>query len=209
MFFDAATSSCKREEVQVHMAMDRRVLRVYQTEVKQQCVFALIAWQEMQMRLNNPEQGLTGIDSDRFWTAMQTFLGACAILSKLCWPSDTKGKGESPKEKFRNERGQELRQSLGLTDSSPLENKEVRNSFEHIDERLDVWARRSPKRMLMSRCTGDPGSFVIEPPMAPTDWVGYLDCSTMEVTFQGTAVPLKPMLLAVNELYDVVARLVP
>jgi hypothetical protein len=192
------------------MAMDRRLLRVYQTEVKRQCVFALIAWQEMQMRLNNPEQGLAGIESDRFWTAMQTFLGACAVLSKLCWPSDTKWKGESPEDvTFRIERGKELRQSLSVADSSPLKNKEVRNCFEHIDERLDVWARHSPNRMLMSRCSGEPGSWVIESATAPTDWVGYLDRSTMEVTFQGMPVPLQPMVLAVIEMYNVVARLVP
>lgn len=192
------------------MAMDPSVPRVYQMEVQRQCVYALIAWQEVEVRLNTPLQGFNGNGTDRFWTAMQTFLGACATISKLCWPSCTKWKGESPEDvRFRIERGQELRQSLGLTESSPLKDKEVRNSFEHIDERLDVWARHSPKRMLMSRCIGEPGGFVIEPPMAPTDWVGYLDRSTMEVTFQGQPVPLKPMILAVNELYNAVAPLVP
>jgi len=187
-----------------------KMLRVYQMEVKQQCVYALIAVQEMQARLNNREQGFDVDGTYRFWSAMQVFVGACATISKLCWPSETKKRRETPDEtQFRIKRGLELRQSLGLTDSSPLQNKELRNSFEHIDERLDVWARHSPKRMLLSRCTGDPGSFVIEPPMAPTDWVGYLDLSTMEVTFQGTPVPLKPMFLAVKELYNVVARLVP
>lgn len=187
-----------------------KVLRIYQMEVKQQCVYALIALQEMQDRLANPEQGFHEDGTYRFWSAMQTFLGACATISKLCWPSEARKKGESLDEvQFRTKRGQELRQSLGLTDSSPLKDKELRNSFEHIDERLDQWANHSPHRMLMSRCIGEPGAFVIDPPMAPTDWVGYLDRSTMEVTFQGPSVPLNPMALAVRQLYDGVTRIVP
>lgn len=72
----------------------------------------------------------------RFWYSAQAFLLAVAKISRTLWPAESEPKaGRS----LPPSRGIELRKHLGLPARSPLTDRAVRNQFEHVDERLDLW----------------------------------------------------------------------
>lgn len=60
--------------------------------------------------------------------SLVTFAGG---LARYFWPA----------RKAHEARGAYLRTTLGLDDSSPLANKDLRNAMEHFDERLDKYLR--------------------------------------------------------------------
>jgi hypothetical protein len=60
------------------------------------------------------------------WCALQTILVSAANLSKLFWGSSGKRAAER----------KPLRDSFGITDRSPLKDPDMRNDFEHFDERI-------------------------------------------------------------------------
>lgn len=109
--------------------MDRYVLRVFHLEVERQCRFGLLA-------AHNLRKAVDRLDDDRAWYSIQALLIASANVSKLLWPSGRHNKGRPP----IPERGEELRATLPVSDPSPLEPRNLRNHFEHFDERLESWA---------------------------------------------------------------------
>ncbi|MUJ26353.1 hypothetical protein [Aliivibrio fischeri] len=56
-----------------------------------------------------------------------------ASVSRYLWPS------KSGVNNVHKKRGLKLRESLLITDQSPLKNRKLRNQMEHFDERLDVY----------------------------------------------------------------------
>ncbi len=188
------------------MATDNWVTRVFVSEVETQCRLALIARADAEAAIQQLLRGEydASFDSLRIWYSIQTFLSACANVSKLLWPKLTPSKGETAEHvRRRRERGEQLRLTLGIVDDSPfseLKDKRLRNYFEHFDERLDDWAVTSPNHNLMTRCSGTPGSFMIAG-MGPSDTMGYLDLTTYDVTFQDLAISLPKMYAAIEDLY--------
>ena len=61
---------------------------------------------------------------------LQHVLYAAANISKACWGS--KGKMATQR--------QPLRDCIGIQDASPLRDVDMRNNFDHFDERIDRWA---------------------------------------------------------------------
>jgi hypothetical protein len=111
--------------------METMLLRLYQHQVLLQCEFALIAFKEINAGLAQP-----GTDSiHRTFYGIQNLLIAAANISKALW--GTNGK--------RSLERKELRDSIGVTNASPLHKVNMRNNFEHFDERLDRWWKDSPR----------------------------------------------------------------
>jgi hypothetical protein len=106
--------------------MELELLRVFQRQVQLQCQFMLKAAHEANAGLDQRDTGL-------IFYALQNLLNAAANVSKALW-----GQGG----KFTAER-KDLRDSIGVTDASPLRSVTMRNNFEHFDERLDKWWRDS------------------------------------------------------------------
>ena len=98
--------------------MKDRDLTLYLSEIEEQCRFATIAWKEIET--NNP---------DTQWYSIQALLVAVANVSRLLWP-DKRGSAE---------RGRELRKRLLIGDNHPFKSRDMRNAFEHSDQRLDSW----------------------------------------------------------------------
>jgi hypothetical protein len=113
--------------------MDVMLLRLFQQHVREQCEAVLIAYGEM-----DP-------NSPRFWYAVQVLVSAAANLSKAFW-----GQGG----KLSKQR-EVLRLSVGVADFSPLLLTDMRNNFEHIDDRLDTWFYTSPRHNHADRIIGD------------------------------------------------------
>jgi hypothetical protein len=80
------------------------------------------------------------------WVAFEDFLNFTGKISRTLWPVEQKGpKGTAEGLIWRKGRGPFLREILEVSDSSPLEAREVRNGSEHFDERLDEWIVHLPR----------------------------------------------------------------
>jgi len=102
--------------------MDTKLLRVFKGQILLQCQFVLYAADDINAAL---KQG----DTQRMFYSIQNLLDAAANISKGLW-----GAGGSVAE----QRGP-VRDSIGITDASPLRLPTMRNNFEHFDERIDRW----------------------------------------------------------------------
>jgi hypothetical protein len=111
--------------------MDPRLIRTFQKQILIQCEFVLYAAGAINATLNGHHP------PDRFhntlFFAIQNLLNAAANISKAFW---TQG-GRRATDR------QPLRDSIGISDTSPLRQVTMRNHFEHYDERLDEWWRDS------------------------------------------------------------------
>lgn len=159
------------------------LLRIFQTETRQQCRYALTAFEELQA-------ACTAADEQRTWYAMQAFLVAAGNISKLLWP---------PKPPTFPAVRQQLRDSLRVQDNSPLANRDLRNDFEHFDERLEAWAvsAEDPDRhFYIDRVVGPGLSHALVGPRA----FRLLDRGTWVVSFRGREYPLLPVVSAIRDL---------
>jgi hypothetical protein len=118
--------------------MDTMLLRIFQRHVLEQCEAVLISRSEMDPR------------SPRLWYAAGNLVVATANLSKAFWGQ----RGDLATQR------EPLRASLGVSDSSPLRATTMRNHFEHIDERVDLWWEKSPDRNYVDANIGDPNQLI-------------------------------------------------
>jgi len=113
---------------------------VYIKELANQAEAAQIAAEDLNAAL---ALALAGIP--RAFAAIQGLLAAGAMISKLLWPKPSSlnedGSQLSPEDANRRaatlERGRRLRRELKIKGIPILENRKVRNAFEHFDDRLD------------------------------------------------------------------------
>ena len=77
---------------------------------------------------------LAAADRDTILDHLQNVVSCGAALSRYFWPARTHA--------IHAKRARRLRSSLGVADSSPLKNRELRNLIEHFDERLDHYLRK-------------------------------------------------------------------
>jgi hypothetical protein len=74
-------------------------------------------------------------DVEGVFSAAQAIVAAAGMMSKMLWSPS--------KEPTAVARGAHLRAELGVTDASILKTRNVRNSLEHLDERLDEYLATS------------------------------------------------------------------
>ena len=126
------------------------VLRVFQAEVELQCKTILHSWHQLQAAL------ITS-NNDEAWKELQVILVSAANLSKMFWGSGGR----------REEQRARLRDSLQVVDTSPLRDPNLRNDFEHFDERLEDWYSASERHNIITRAIGPYG---MPSTPSPEDW---------------------------------------
>lgn len=72
-------------------------------------------------------------------SAVQEALGHAGALSRFFWPSGLRAGAAQPLKRLRAARATKLRAAFNLTDESPLRDRNLRDSLEHFDERLDSY----------------------------------------------------------------------
>jgi hypothetical protein len=82
------------------------------------------------------KKGLDDSDATEVWEAVYSILSHSANLSKIFWPVKVKA---APRNTELQERAKLMRGLFEVTDESPLANRDVRNGFEHLDERIHDW----------------------------------------------------------------------
>jgi hypothetical protein len=121
--------------------MNDKELTLYLSEIEEQCRFATIAWKEIET--GNP---------DTQWYSIQALLVAVANVSRLLWP-DKRGNAE---------RGRELRKRLSIGDNHPFKSTDMRNAFEHSDQRLDSWVASAERGFHVGSMYIEPGSGALD-----------------------------------------------
>ncbi|MFL6091087.1 MAG: hypothetical protein ACJ71Z_13215 [Aeromicrobium sp.] len=166
--------------------MDLMLMRLHQKQIAHQC-------RASQVALDIAQQGLSSNDQHVFWAGVESFLNAAANISKSLW-----GAGG----RLEHER-QPLRESLNVTDDSPLASTDLRNHLEHFDERLDRWYATSSSHGYADFIIG-PKQFTISG-MDEADMFRQFDPSTGEIIFWGEFHPLFPIRDAIGVLAQVAA----
>ncbi|MDQ3889893.1 MAG: hypothetical protein M3312_04990 [Actinomycetota bacterium] len=162
--------------------MNTVVLRIFQHEVALQCKFIVSAAHDLNAAM------VIG-STDEVWKHLQIILVASANLSKMFWGS--RGKREAARKR--------LRDSLAVPDDSPLRDANLRNDFEHFDERLESWYQASEHRNYVGRGIGPPSGVA---GAVETDRFQNFDHTTGVVTFWGHSV-------SVNEVVEEANRILP
>lgn len=95
------------------------------------------------------------INPEHLISIIQEAVGHAAALSRFFWPSP-KGKKEQPNvQKLKEARGKKLRASFELDNNSVLFNRELRNAWEHFDERLDLFLLENESGIFFPSCIVD------------------------------------------------------
>lgn len=97
-------------------------IKAYLFQVREQCSHVLISRWLMQ----DPLGGMT-------WFGISGLLTAAGNISKCLWGQSGSREAERAP----------LRERIGVDQSSPLRLTDMRNHFEHIDQRIEGWLKRS------------------------------------------------------------------
>jgi lysyl-tRNA synthetase class 1 len=166
------------------VSMDTFLLRNFQQQVALQCKFVLASAEDL-------KKGVAESNSEQIFYALQNLLNASANISKALWGA---------RGKMANER-RLLRDSIGIGDDSPLREVNMRNNFEHFDERLDRWWAQSTRHNFIDMSIGSPNAFG---GAADLDRFRIFDPATTNMTFWGEEFNIQSI---VNEVKRIVPRL--
>ena len=164
--------------------MEVGLLREFQRQVELQCEFMMLAEKEI-------DEAISSKQTVRACYGMQNLLNAAANISKALWGSE----GSLAAER------KALRDSIGVSDASPLNDVNMRTNFERIDERLDRWWGESTRHNHIDRNIG------------PTDFLkGFdkidifrsFDPVTGEIVFWGESFNLKTLMAEVVQILPAV-----
>jgi len=166
--------------------MDAILLRQFKVQLQLQCQFALLAAKDL-------NQALPLGDCTKIFFALQNVLTSTGNISKALWGSDRKKAQER----------KPLREALGITDDSPLKPRTMRNHYEHFDERLDEWNKKSQ--------THNSLDLGVLPRSAvrgfdQIDWFRNYDAGTKTLTFWGEDFDIQALIDEVNRLLPKIAE---
>jgi hypothetical protein len=160
--------------------IDEFLLRHFEREVERQCQFAMIALQDM-------EEASANSDGKLFWYSVQGFMTAVWKVSRMLWP-------ESP---LLPGRGAALRDSLGVSDGSPLKDRSFIEHFEAYDARLEEWRHTSKEHRFFDSYT-EPLDVLAETHLGDR-FRGY-DLENEAFLFGGERYYIKPVADAIDEV---------
>jgi hypothetical protein len=157
-------------------------------EIQRQCWFALRAYdtiQDLVARLDELHSGSPPLEGseygqaeqailEEFWYSVQGFLVAAANVSKLLWPI----------KKSSREFRADMRQALGISDNSLLNDRKFRDRFEHFDERLESWASSSERDMYVDQNIAE-SIDTLGPLLGELNLLRNFDLAAFAVTFYG------------------------
>jgi hypothetical protein len=133
-------------------------------------------------------------DPIEIWGAIQSILIAAGNVSKILWPS----------RKTSADRGKLLRELLEVDDRNPLSDRNFRNHFEHYDERIEDWFKKSGSAVYIDSRI-DP--FGTPWGRNPANIHRGYDPLTKALTFRGESTDLAAILRALKEIQHKCSRL--
>lgn len=107
-------------------------------EVKQQAEYAVLSYDII---INTPIVMINSKkDKDIFWLHISNFLNSTAIISKILWGN---------KNNYTEREG--IRNTLNISDEMFIRNRDIRNNFEHIDNKVIKWSQESTYNHFIDR----------------------------------------------------------
>jgi hypothetical protein len=152
------------------------LLAVFLMEARAQAGYAVVAADDF-------KKCLADRDVRRFWFNVQAFLVAAANVSKLL---------KNPTY------GPPLELELGVALTSPVHERDLRNAFEHFDERLATWASQSKTLNLIDSSIMPPN--VIQGIDADA-YLRNFDPATETFTFRGVSLVLPPLVVELRRIH--------
>lgn len=192
--------------------MDNFVKRVYVSEIKKQCQYALSAIHHLNHSLQQINNHNPNANSELYWHShsevfrqVHSFLTHASNVSRMFWPPTPKRKERETEANYqlrlsKNDkvaRAIALKKEYQLDDDNPLKDRKLRDHLEHFDERLDHWRNTSINRIIVSDIIGPPNA--IAGPAA-TDMMRWFDPSRNVFTFRGEEYDLQLIATAIDQL---------
>lgn len=134
----------------------------------------------------------------RIWYSIHGFLVATGNVSKLLWPPRSR----------KRERGTELRASLSVEENSCLQARDLRDNFEHYDERLETFfLSLGPSNFVLIDGNVSPGGIKRLASHADEKQVlRHFGPEAWTLLFCGKTFHLKPVVRAICELLPIAKR---
>lgn len=143
------------------------------------------------------------INIDRVFMGVQSFLASSGMISKMVWPVVGMVKDPNVRE-WTVKRKQILQEVLQLDDTSPLASRNLRNAFEHYDERLDTFVSKSYNTFMLDwTITAGPSVFEVLGDSEDMPLVTCIDPKTLNVRIMTASMSL----LELNEEVQRVGQL--
>ncbi|WP_126993664.1 hypothetical protein [Thermosipho globiformans] len=159
---------------------------IFLTELERQCNFAGIALEHINM-------GVKAMNLEFVWYSIQSFLIATANISKILWPSSKRYK----------EKGEKLRKVLDISENFLIKSREFRNHFEHFDERIDEWIRKSKSHNFVDSNVGAINEIQ---GIEQEDIFRNFDHKKWELIFQGKTFNLAKAKKEIEEIYGKIQK---
>jgi hypothetical protein len=157
--------------------VDDRLLDLYIREVGTQATFALES-----AHLYKAGVVSAGPVREVFFH-LHHFLIHSSNVVKLLFPRA----GSSPKARFAEQRAKAIRNRLGITEPLDPSQVNIRNDFEHFDERIDAWVQSSRRHNFADMNIMTKGSIK---GLEPEDFFRNLDPHTLTLSFCGNSYDL-------------------
>jgi hypothetical protein len=170
--------------------MDAFLQEIYLGQVKDECEQCFRAIAAMNAIIERGGQG------DFFQHALDLVHHAASI-SRIFWPPGGRNKNST---KRAHRRGQFLRDLLALSSGHSIQDRTLRDHFEHFDERLDAWAESSRYRNIVQRFIGPRSAFggnAIE----DGDIIHHYDPGTRIFCFRGERFDIQALASGVDDIF--------
>ncbi len=154
--------------------MDEFIESVYLRELVQQCQYAIAAVQKL-------NEALANHNPSEFFREASDFLHHSSAVSRILWPP---GSSDHRKKKRAKQRGDYLRTRLSVSENHTLQNRKLRDHFEHFDERLDDWAETSPNKNIVDNMIG-PRNIIGGDAIKDEDIMRMYDPTSKDIVFRG------------------------
>ncbi|WP_192983525.1 hypothetical protein [Pseudomonas sp. EggHat1] len=170
--------------------MDKFLAQIYLAQSKQECERCFYSIGIMNAIIQGELEG------DFFQYALDLIHHASAV-SRIFWPPGGRNK-QSSKRALR--RGQALRDMLQLQNGHAVQNRSLRDHFEHFDERLDDWAENSKYRNIVHRLFG-PRAAIGGNAIQDSDILHHFDPATNIFGFRGEYYDIQDLAVGLEDIY--------
>ncbi|MDG7000994.1 MAG: hypothetical protein JRN15_18015 [Nitrososphaerota archaeon] len=183
---------------------EARELIVFMIELREQCALCVTALSELEVLVKRPppddDEGRR-LWNRRIWIRVHALLSASSNVTHILWPKPIGIKNDRLG-KTSIQRGKRLRKFIGIQETNPLVVRKVRNSFEHIDERLDEWLPTTSEDIPLGWAVSayDPEN---EPPEGKSAF-RYINVNSMDLRISGETCNLDEVVRWVQSIDDLV-----
>ncbi len=168
--------------------MDDHLLQIYLEQAQEECERSFKAIEQLNAALASK--------GDPFQSA-QALVHHAAAVSRIFWPP---GGRDSAKGERSRRRGEALRHSIGVAEGHPVQDRALRDHFEHFDERLDEWAEGSSNRNMVKNLVG-PRSSISGPGISDGDIINHYDPATNVYAFRGEHFDVQALTTGLRDIY--------